>query len=98
MPLLEGAAFDEIGPALFSLKSKADLAKTADTTLFTSLLRSVTAQQAEAFAALRSSKISVLGSIPGGTDTSFVVTKMEVTVEGALITQFDVTPTVRFEG
>lgn len=96
-PLLESEMFDQIGP-LFSLRSPADLKTTADTTLFAALIKNVFTQQAGFGEALRTAKTTILGHVVGGADTTFVITRTELSIEGVKISQFDVMPFARLEG
>jgi hypothetical protein len=97
-PLLESDTFDELGPALVGVKSREELAGMADTTFFAAFLRNVVGQQAAFATALQTAKTTVLGTVAGGADTSFVVSRVEMSVEGVSISQFDVMPVARHEG
>lgn len=97
-PLLESALFDQLGPTLFSVSSRDELVRTADSTLFAAFLRNAVAREDGLGDALRSAKTTVLGTVPGAADTAYVVMRVEMTVEGIVISQFDVMPALRHDG
>ncbi|MGH8623006.1 MAG: hypothetical protein ACRET3_12780 [Burkholderiales bacterium] len=61
----------------------------SDTALFESLLR-LSARSPELSAAYRAAKVQILGQVNEGRDTTHVVYRMQMTLEGAPVTTLDV--------
>lgn len=97
-PMVGTAAFGEVGPQMFGVKTSEEWAKLADTTMFAAFLRSMLGQQAELAEAMRSSKTTVLGHVVGGTDTTYVVARIEMSISEVSLTQFEVMPTALYQG
>ncbi len=97
-PMLDAPGAEQLGAQLFGVSSNAELASTPDTVLFANLMRTVLNQQAGLADAMRTAIVTPLGHVTGGADTVLVVTRMALTVEGIMISQFDVMPFIYDDG
>lgn len=90
-PFIGAPGMDELGPQLFGTPN-ADLPATPDTVLYARFLGKVTGQLPGMDQALRNAQFTTLGHVAGGADTVLVVSRMELTLDGMTISQFDVMP------
>ena len=97
-PILGVPGAEQLGVQLFGVHSNAELASTPDTVMFANFLRTVLSQQEGLADALRTATVSPLGHVNGGADTVLVVSRMELTIEGMTISQFEVMPFIRDGG
>lgn len=96
-PFVEAPGMEELGPQVFDTPT-AELNALPDTVLYARFLGKVMGQLPGMSEALRNSRFTPLGHVAGGADTVLVVSRMEMTIEGMTISQFDVMPFRRENG
>ncbi len=97
MPVLDSEMFPQVGP-MFGLKTRDEVKTVADTTLFANLLGATMQKQPAMLEALRTATTTVIGAVPQGADTAFVVVRNDINVKGISIVQYEVQPYARYQG
>lgn len=88
--LVEAPKADDIRQQLLGVSTIAEARALSDTALFAALMRRTTQQSAGLADVLRSAQTEILGQVDEGRDTTHVVYRMTMTVEGAPVTKMDV--------
>ena len=87
--LFEAPNADQFRQQLLGVSTVATARALSDTAVFSSLMRT-TSQQADLANALKSAQVQILGRVNEGADTTHVVYRMAMTINGIAITRMDV--------
>lgn len=97
-PIITAPGMEEFASKVFGIGSSAELAATPDTVLFANFLKGVLGMEPAIAEAMKTAVLTPLGHVPAGADTVLVVSRMQMTVEGMVVSQFDVMPFIHQDG
>jgi hypothetical protein len=96
--LFEAERADDIRQRLLGVSTVAEARALSDTALFAALMRVTIQQNAGLVDVLRTAQLEVLGQVAEGRDTTHVVYRMAMTIQGTPITRMDVMSLARSPG
>jgi hypothetical protein len=88
--LFEAPNADDVRQQLLGVTTLAEARAMSDTAVFAAVMRVMGERDAGLAAVLRSAQVEILGRVDEGRDTTHVVYRMAMTVEGTPITRMDV--------
>ena len=88
--LFEAPDADDVRQRLLGVTTVAEAQAMSDTALFAALMRFTTEQSPGLAEILRSARLEVLGQVEEGRDTTHVVYRMAMTIQGTSVTRMDV--------
>jgi hypothetical protein len=88
--LLDAPNADDVRQQLLGVTTIVEARALSDTALFAALMRATMQRDASLADVLKSSQVEFLGQVDEGSDTTHVVYRMAMTIEGTPITRMDV--------
>lgn len=88
--LFEASNADDVRQQFLGVATLAEARALSDTAVFAGIMRAATRQSAGVTELLRSAQVEVLGQVDEGHDTTHVVYRMTMTIEGTPISRMDV--------